>query len=361
MSGFGAALMTRQAGGNEPAPSTGNPVRQDARKNTKTQPPVVEKWRDRATLKELKARLGVAAFSPDSKTLATPSYGGSVLLWDMAKHEVRTALRTGHLGQGSVAFSPDSKTIASTGADGLVKLWDVETGKERSAWKLLEKEIQVRSGGGGGTGKPRITGGVAQLSYSPDGKLLAVAHRNIVKILDARTGKVQSTLEGHADTIRTVGFALGGKALVTGCADKTVKVWDVVSGKEHGSLQCSRDGHVAVSLDGKTLATMNSQDKTVTLYDVETRKQKLTWKDIDAGHLAFSRNGTLAIRTQMGEVKICDAIAGKELAVLQNGGARLLWTSLTFSPDGNILASSGNEFEGNSVAGVLHLWQMRKD
>jgi WD40 repeat protein len=182
-----------------------------------------------------------------------------------------------------------------------------------------------------------------------------------VKILDAKTGKLQGTLEGHSATIQTVGFALGGKALVTGSADETVKVWDVASGKEQGSMPGPRDGHVAVSVDGKTIATINRKDKTVTVYDVETRKEKRTWKEIDAGHLVFSRQGALAIRTQAKEVMICDPATGKELAVVNGGGESALWKSVAFSPDGRILASSGYEFEGNSPTGVLHLWELQKD
>lgn len=41
----------------------------------------------------------------------------------------------GHAGDvHAVAFSPDGKTLASAGAD-VIKLWDVETGKERGALK----------------------------------------------------------------------------------------------------------------------------------------------------------------------------------------------------------------------------------
>lgn len=50
---------------------------------------------------------------------------------------------------------------------------------------------------------------------------------NTARIWDAATGKALAVLEGHMDSVRCVGFAPGGETLVTGSADKTVKLWKV--------------------------------------------------------------------------------------------------------------------------------------
>ena len=83
------------------------------------------------------------AFSPDSKTLASASYDGTLKSWDMTTGKERATLGEYKGCLGYVAFSPDGKTLAS-GAIGSpvdlpdlgdVRLWDVATGKVRTNLK----------------------------------------------------------------------------------------------------------------------------------------------------------------------------------------------------------------------------------
>lgn len=318
-------------------------------------PQAVEKWQDQATLKEPKIILLGVTFSPDGKMVAAVAWAETVVIWNLPSNEVRTRLKTGHRGHIAVAFSPDSKTIASTGADGVVRLWDVATGKERSAWKLLQKkddEIVLKSA---------IDGGLDQLAFSPDGKSLAAAGETLVKIWDVSTGVEQASFEGHSDTIHSLAYALGGKALITGSVDRLVKVWDLETAKVRIALEGPADGHIAVSPDGKTLAMRNDQEDTVTLWDVETGTEKATWKDLRAHRLAFARDGkALAIGADR-HVKLWDVDTGKELATLKRDETSTRLQSLAFSPNGKMLAATGNDVElpSETVTGVLNLWELR--
>ena len=58
-----------------------------------------------------------------------------------------------------------------------------------------------------------------------------------IKLWDVATGKEQATLKGHTDSCMSVAFSPDGKTLASGSGDKTIKLWDVATGKDTAPLE----------------------------------------------------------------------------------------------------------------------------
>lgn len=146
------------------------------------------------------------------------------------------------------------------------------------------------------------------------------------------------TLRGHEDRINRIAWSSDGELLASASYDKSVRVWNALSGEFCYKLE----GHeslvfgVAWSPDGKKLASA-SYDRSAIIWDVGSRSQlrKINDPESSLGEVSWSPNGQLL------------AVGGNLSAQIRSiGTGRLLWRSkredypyfVAWSPEGKHLA-----------------------
>ncbi|MBI2393526.1 MAG: hypothetical protein HYV09_28360 [Deltaproteobacteria bacterium] len=167
-------------------------------------------------------------------------------------------------------------------------------------------------------------GFVDSIAWGAQGRLLAVAHRAVVSLVDSMTMRERLRLRGHLQTVTSVAFSSDARTVVSGARDESVRVWDAMTGKELRKL----DGHVgeviAVALDRTdTIVASAGFDRTVRLWDVETGALRATLEGHDGAvnGLSFARDGkTLVSASTDKRVIVWDVATGKLKAKISSTG-----------------------------------------
>lgn len=194
------------------------------------------------------------------------------------------------------------------------------------------------------------TGTHNSVAFSPDGKTVASGGSNrTIKQWDVRTGKVTATLK-NTDWIGPLAFSHDGSTLASVSHHDSIRLWDVKTGTERTLLE----GHIGTiqsvvfSPDGRTLAS-SGENQTVEVWDLVTERPRLLRGHVGVVHsLAFSPGGkTLASGGSDGRITLWDVDTGQKRTSLEGNGT--VW-SVAFSPDGKVLASARDE--------IVELWDV---
>ncbi len=273
--------------------------------------------RQRLLWSEIGALTTDLAFSPQGDQLAAGSRDGFLRIWNLDPQNVTLAGKLNspdplwsalahRKGLNSLDYSPDGSLLVSGGNDGMARIWDSADGSPVAS----------------------VIGGayaVSGVEFMPDGKLLAVANSNLVRLREIESMRIQGSFRAES-SLASLDVSPQGNLLVVSDSNNQVLVWNPAQAFRTGSP---------------------NYPEPLVLFGHAGRKdstQALVWKAL------FSPDGSgLASAGGDATVRLWDPKTGRLLATLT--GHRKAVTSLAYSPDGFILASG-------SLDGSVRFWEI---
>ncbi|KAG8938993.1 hypothetical protein FRC03_006638 [Tulasnella sp. 419] len=173
-----------------------------------------------------------------------------------------------------------------------------------------------------------------------------------VCIWDAVTGSLIRKLEGHNGTVRSVAFSHDSTMILSGSYDNTVCIWDAVT----GSLIRKLEGHhenvqsLAFSHDS-TMIVSGADDNTVCIWDTVTGSliKKLEGHNGYVWSVAFSHDSTMIVSGSSDKtVCIWDAVTGSLIRKLE---LHDFVQSVAFSADGLHVSAHNHQ-------GACYMWSI---
>lgn len=231
--------------------------------------------------------------------MALGALDGTVTVWDtQTGQDVRllpafpgrsSAMSAGVL---SLDWSPDSAQLVSVSGMALgtqAIQWDAETG---SALRLLVENASCAA-------------------WSPVGELLAVGlDDGSLVLLNAQSGVMQATLDGHTEAVSSLRWSQDGGALASGSAGGTVVLWDPQAVEALHTWRGHQSRVLALAFHPTRRALLSgAEDGTLITWDVDSGKLLQTLEGYTgwARSMAFRPDGeTLASGSEDGTVTLWD-------------------------------------------------------
>jgi len=216
------------------------------------------------------------AFSADGHTIATAGENPAIQLWDGTTGKAVETL-VGQNGTISHLAYDMASGLVSVAADKTLVVWET-----RPDWQLVAS-LGPPADAPLNVNDSAFVGRVLALDFNRAGSQLATgggdpSRSGELMVWDvAKRSLLKEIKDAHSDTVFGVEFSRDGKLLLSGAADKFVKIFELESGKHVKSFE----GHthhvmdVSWQADGSVVVSAGA-DNAIKIWNVETGEQKRT-------------------------------------------------------------------------------------
>lgn len=277
--------------------------------------------------------------SRDGRLAVSASSDCSVRLWELRTGNCIAQFKGHQRPVFAVEFSPNDECLvtasksyflSSKDADQFLRLWQVKGAKQIHNFKKFE-------------------GGVSALTFSQDGVKLFVANTEsiadkgatFIQVLDVRSGGHLQSLSGHSDVVTCMAVFGGGRFLLSGSRDATLKVWNVRNGECLKTLQGHQGSvHALAILNDGQYALSGGVDNLLRLWDLNSGAcvRELKGHSDTIHSIAATADGRFALSGgEEFSLRLWDVQSGRVLQELDGHTDGV--TSVVFSGDGRYALS----------------------
>lgn len=290
------------------------------------------------------------AFTPDSKKLVVGGYH-ELTVWDAATGKLEKRIATRAERAYGMAYLPDGKLAVAggrPGQEGDVRVYDLNAGTDGvNDKKVFVKEL-VQS-----------DDSILAIALSADGKKLAGAGCDrIVRVWDVASGKLEHSIENHADWVLGLAFSPDGKYLLTSSRDKTAKIWDLAAKESLVTFPDHQNPVYAVAMtpDGKYGISAGEDNNVRQWQATDASKQIGKQAKAMAGHgkgvfriaMVTAPKPLLATCSADTSVRLWDPVAGTAIKTL-TGHSDWVY-AVAISPNAEFVA-------GGAWNGEVRVWK----
>jgi WD40 repeat protein len=166
-----------------------------------------------------------------------------------------------------------------------------------------------------------------------------------VRLWDVVGGKEKHSLRGHSERLRALAFAPDGQTLASAADGDSVRLWEVASGKEIHRWPGSRGTSAQLAyLDAESMICVEGfGDRAVVVCDPATGQPRrrlagsLRWLNA----LAVSPDRKTIAVSDVSTIRLWDVATGKEIRPTAGHDAPI--RSLVFAPDGKLASTAGEQ------------------